>query len=84
MLSKIIEDALNKQVTDVKNYIDTELSNINRGLVATPESKENLDSFASSNQGSMDPFLTQMAVQYGYKIAMEDVLETLNSESDEE
>ena len=70
-------------VTDVKDYIDTELSNISRVLVATPDSREDLDSFAKSNQGSMDYLLTQMAVQFGYKIAMENVLETLNSESDE-
>lgn len=71
-------------VTDVKDYIDSQLSSITRGLVATPESRENLDSFASSNQGSMDHLLTQMAVQYGYKIAMENVLETLNQENNVE
>jgi hypothetical protein len=71
-------------VTDVKDYIDSELSSMNRWLVATPESRENLDSFAISNQGSMDHLLTQMAVQYGYRVAMENVLETLNSESDVE
>ena len=70
-------------VTDVKDYIDTELSNMTRGIVATPKTRENLDAFAKSNQGSMDFLLTQMAVNYGYKIAMENVLETLNSESDE-
>lgn len=70
-------------VTDVKDYIDTELSNMTRGIVATPETRDNLDAFAKSNQGSMDFLLTQMAVNYGYKIAMENVLETLNSESDE-
>ena len=36
------------------------------------------------NQGSMDHLLTQMAVQYGYKIAMQNVLETLNQENDVE
>lgn len=66
--------------TDVKDYIDSQLKNMERGLVATPTSRGNLDSFAKANQGSMDFLLTQMAVNYGYKIAMQNVLETINQE----
>jgi len=71
-------------VTDVKDYIDSQIKVLDRGLVATPETRENLDAFAKSNQGSMDFLLTQMAVNYGYKIAMQNVLSTLNQENDVE
>ena len=71
-------------VTDVKDYIDSQIKVLDCGLVATPKTRENLDAFAKSNQGSMDFLLTQMAVQYGYKIAMQNVLSTLNQENDVE
>jgi len=71
-------------VTDVKDYIDSQIKVLDRGLVATPKTRENLDAFAKSNQGSMDFLLTQMAVNYGYKIAMQNVLSTLNQENDVE
>lgn len=69
--------------TEIKEYIESQIKVLDRGLVATPESRENLDAFAKSNQGSMDFLLTQMAVNYGYKIAMQNVLLTLNGENDE-
>ena len=71
-------------VTDVRDYIASEIKVLDCVLVATPETRENLDAFAKSNQGSMDHLLTQMAVQYGYKIAMQNVLETLNNENNVE
>ena len=71
-------------VTDVKDYIDSQIKVLDRGLVATPKTRENLDAFAKSNQGSMDFLLTQMAVNYGYKIAMQNVLSTLNQENNVE
>ena len=69
--------------TEIKEYIESQFKVLDRGLVATPESREKLDAFAKSNQGSMDFLLTQMAVNYGYKIAMQNVLLTLNEETNE-
>lgn len=57
----------------VTEYIDKELKKMDRHIVATPESREFLDSFSKANQGSMDMVLTQMAVNWGYKIALENV-----------
>ena len=50
---------------------------MNRGLVATPNSREDLESFAKANQGSMDILLMQMAMNFGYKMALENVQEKL-------
>lgn len=57
----------------LEEFIDTELESLSKSLVATPETREALYSFAKANHGSMDYLLTQMAVQYGYKIALEAV-----------
>ncbi len=74
---------VNSAITDVTEYIESQFEVLDRGIVATPETRENLDAFAKSNQGSMDYLLTQMAVNYGYKIAMQNVLETLKDNSNE-
>ena len=50
----------------VEEYIGKEIDSLSRSLVKTPETREDLDSFAKANHGSMDYILTQMAVQYGY------------------
>ena len=66
---------------ELKDFLERELFSMNRGLVATPNSREDLDAFARANGGSMDVILVQMAVQWGYKIALENVQEELeNSE----
>lgn len=57
----------------LQDYINKELASLDRGLVATPESREYLESFAKANQGSMDILLMQMAINYGYKIALENL-----------
>ena len=57
----------------VTEYINKELKKMDRHIVATPESRGFLDSFSRANQGSMDMVLTQMAVNWGYKIALENV-----------
>ena len=62
---------------ELKDYLERELFSMNRGLVATPNSREDLDAFARANGGSMDVILVQMAVQWGYKIALENVQEEL-------
>jgi cellobiose-specific phosphotransferase system component IIC len=58
---------------DIQNYIDQEMKMLDRGIVATPENREYLESFAKANQGSMDILLMQMAMNFGYKLALENV-----------
>jgi hypothetical protein len=66
---------------DLKDYLNTVLSNMDRGIVATPDTREHLESFAKANNGSMDIVLMQMAINYGYKIAMESVQEFIDLQS---
>ena len=66
-------------MNEVTEYIDKELKKMDRGIVATPESREFLDSFSKANQGSMDMVLTQMAVNWGYKIALENVAHEIHN-----
>ena len=58
---------------DIQNYIEEEMRMLDRGIVATPQNREYLESFAKANQGSMDIRLMQMAINFGYKIALENV-----------
>jgi len=57
----------------MKNYIKAELALLDRSIVATPHTREELESFAKANQGSSDILLMQMAMQYGYKLALENL-----------
>ena len=65
-------------MTQVKEFVAAELKGLERGFVATPESRENLEAFAKANQGSMDIVLMQMAIQFGAKMALENVQEVLS------
>jgi len=58
---------------DMKDYIKSELAMLNRSIVATPRTREDLESFANANQGSSDILLMQMAMQYGYKLALKNL-----------
>jgi hypothetical protein len=64
-------------MTDLKEFLERELFKMNRGIVATPNTREDLESFAKANGGSMDIILMQMAINFGYKIALENVQEKL-------
>ena len=57
----------------LSKYINKELKQMNRGIVATPPSREYLESFADANNGSMDILLMQMGINFGYKMALENV-----------
>jgi hypothetical protein len=72
---KIVKQVKIKYMEKVMEFVHGRMSELNRGIVATPDSIENLESFAKANQGSMDFLLMQMAIQYGYKMAMEDITE---------
>ena len=57
-----------KNVTEI---IQDQLATLDRGIVATPKSQDDLLAFAKANNGSMDILLAQMAMQLGMKLALE-------------
>lgn len=61
----------------IKEYLHDQIHMVNRSIVATPETRQDLDAFSDANYGSNDTLLTQMAVNYGYKIAIENIIEFL-------
>tara|TARA_B110000879_G_scaffold164510_1_gene212475 strand:- start:246 stop:449 length:204 start_codon:yes stop_codon:yes gene_type:complete len=63
----------------LEKYINKELKQMNRGIVATPPSREYLESFANANNGSMDMLLMQMGINFGYKMALENINNELNN-----
>jgi len=72
-------------MTQVKEYIDNEISKLDRGIVATPNA-DYLLQFTEANNGSNDYLLMQMAKNYGYKLALlnvENEIAILNAEKDE-
>ena len=64
----------------MENFFEQQFKMLNKGLVATPNTREDLEQFAKANQGSMDILLMQMAINFGYKIALENVQEQLQKE----
>ena len=73
-------------MTQVKEYIDNELSKLDRGLVATPGDRERLELFVKANNGSNDFLVMQMSINYGYKLAflnVENDIAILNAGKDE-
>ena len=66
-------------VKKLNEYFASEFNMLDRGIVATPDSRENLESFAKANQGSMDILLMQMAMNFGYKLALENVKEEVTN-----
>ena len=61
---------------EIKEYIDKELRKLDKGLVATP-TEEYLNDFLNANNGSNDFLLTQMAKNYGYKLALLNIKDEL-------
>jgi len=57
---------------EIKEYINNELSKVERGLIAIP-SEEFLNDFTKANHGSNDFLLMQMAKNFGYKLALLDI-----------
>lgn len=68
----------------VEEYIGKEIDSLERSIVSTPKSRENLDQFAKANMGSMDIILTQMAVQYGYKLALDNIADICKQKTNTE
>ena len=65
----------------MEKFFEEQFKMLDRGIVATPNTREDLEAFAKSNQGSMDILLMQMAINFGYKIALENVQEELDKQS---
>ena len=65
-------------MTQVKEFVAAELKGLEKGFIATPDSREALEAFAKANGGSMDLVLMQMAIQLGAKMAYENVQEQLS------
>ena len=63
---------------NVNTFIETELTNLDRGIVATPD-EDYLDRFTDANHGCNDFLLVQMSKQYGYKLALLAIREQLNT-----
>tara|TARA_B110001450_G_scaffold232410_1_gene234971 strand:+ start:53 stop:277 length:225 start_codon:yes stop_codon:yes gene_type:complete len=57
----------------LEEYIKDEFKALDRGIVATPNNREYLEKFANANNGSMDILLMQMGINFGYKIALENL-----------
>ena len=58
---------------NIHDYIKEEVRKLDKGIVATPQDREYLESFAQANNGSSDLLLMQMAIQFGYKLALKNV-----------
>lgn len=65
-------------MSEIENYIEKELKQLDRSIVATPDEREQLESFAKANHGSMDMLLMQMSMNFGYKLALENLKHKLN------
>ena len=53
----------------IKDFVESELKMLDRGIVATPN-EDYLLQFTEANNGSNDYLLMQMAKNYGYKLAL--------------
>ena len=53
----------------IKDFVESELKMLDRGIVATP-TEDYLEDFSKANNGSNDFLLMQMAKNLGYKIAL--------------
>ena len=67
-------------MSNLEKFITGELRSLDRGIVATPNTRQDLEAFAKANNGSMDILLMQMAMNFGYKIALENVQDELLKE----
>ena len=66
----------------LEEYINNELSKLDRSMVATPN-EDYLLQFTEANNGSNDYLLMQIAKNYGYKLALlnvENEIAVLNAE----
>jgi|GEM_PF-3611990 hypothetical protein len=65
---------------DLLEFIGAELESLNRSIVATPDTRAQLESFAKANQGSMDIVLMQQSIQFGYVMALEAIQDQISKQ----
>ena len=63
---------------NLEEHIDLELKKLDRCMVVTPDEKQ-LNEFSRANHGCADAILTQMATQFGYKMAMDEIKELIEA-----
>ncbi len=64
-------------MSKIKEYIDNELSKLDRGIVATP-TEIYLDEFAGTSKCYQYFLLMQMAKNYGYQRALLNIKDKIN------
>jgi len=64
-----------EQMEQLKHYIKGLKKGLDKSIVATPTTREDLERFANSCGGSGTLVAMQMAIQYGYQMALESVEE---------
>jgi len=64
---------------NIENFIKDQYKMLGRGIVATPHDRKYLERFANANGGSADLLLMQMAMNFGYKLAIEELEHKLNT-----
>ena len=57
----------------IENFIKDQYKMLDRGIVATPHDRDYLERFANANGGSADLLLMQLAMNFGYKLAIEEL-----------
>ena len=60
------------KVSKIQQWLNDQQEMLDRGIVATP-TEEYLESFAKANNGSMDLLLMQLAKNYGYQLALDNL-----------
>ena len=58
------------------DYIEQELTKLDRGIVATP-TREYLESFTEANNGTNDFLLMQLSINLGYQMALQNLKDEL-------
>ena len=62
----------NKSVSKIQQWLNDQQKMLDRGIVATP-TNEYLENFAEINHGANDFLLMQLAKNYGYQLALDNL-----------
>lgn len=66
-----------EQLENLQNYIKGLKKGLDRSIVATPKTREDLENFTNACGGSGTLVAMQMAIQFGYEMALETIEEKL-------
>jgi len=66
-------------MSKIEDFIERELKGLDRRFVTTPDNRAYLEALAKGNRGSMDIVLMQLSINYGYKIALENIKDKLEN-----